>query len=246
MNAFEKILSSLRYPRLAMARLARRLNFDELMAMQTLAEGGLLKSIRTVVDAGAHHGAYARVFSYSMPNASVYCFEPVPETFAALSQNIRDCPRIKAFELALGSTTKKFTMNVSSLDVASSLLPMNDTHKEMWPESRGGRQIEVKVKTLDDFDHEHNLEGDIFIKADVQGFELDLLRGASNVLKKTKLIRLELSYVELYQGAPKFSEVCSFLEATGFRFHSLANDVTTTKDQLPLQGDFVFVRTGDR
>jgi hypothetical protein len=77
---------------------------------------------------------------------------------------------------------------------------------------------------------------------DVQGFELELLKGAINSLQQIKLIRFEASFISLYKDAPKFSEICLFLEESGFRFHSILGQIRSKESDTPVQGDFLFIR----
>lgn len=238
-----KIFSALLHPRLAYARFRHRLNFDELLVMHDLKEAGFLEGIDTVIDAGAHHGSFAMLFSYVIPSAEIICFEPVVATFEVLQKETKNNPRIHAFCMGLGSQSGKATMNVSELDQASSLLPMTETHKELWPSSAKSKSCEVQVVTLDEFSRQHPVTGEIFLKADIQGFELEMLNGASALLGRVRVLRLELSFVPLYVGAPSFSDVCVFLEKAGFSILSMAGTVKASSRRVPVQGDFFFVRS---
>jgi len=70
-----------------------------------------------------------------------------------------------------------------------------------------------------------------------------MLKGATALLDRIRVLRLELSFVPLYEGAPSFSDVCAFLEKTGFAFHSMAGTVKASNRRVPVQGDFFFVRS---
>jgi FkbM family methyltransferase len=64
--------------------------------------------------------------------------------------------------------------------------------------------------------------GDIdFIKIDVQGSELVVLKNASRALSGALLIQTEVEFVELYKGQPMFADVDTFLRGNGFQFHTL-------------------------
>lgn len=238
-----KVIASIRHPKLALARIRNNVDFTELMLHEKLRNCGLLDGITTVIDAGAHHGNYARLFSYIMPTAEIICFEPLPHVYKVLQKQTKNNPNISAYCMALGSRTERIPMNVSGIDQASSLFKMTDAHKNLWPESATSKPIDVQVTTLDAFASDHAISGDVFLKADVQGFELELLRGAKTLLRQVRFMRLELSFIPLYEGAPAFSDVCAFLEKTGFRFHSMVGEVKAPTKVFPVQGDFLFVRT---
>jgi len=239
----EKVLAAIRHPILAYVRRSSNLDFTELLLHERLQSRGLLDDITTVIDAGAHYGDYARLFSYVMPAAKIICFEPVPDTFKILQEQTASKPQISAYCMALGGRAERVLMNVSGMDQASSLLEMTDVHRNLWPDSAPCKPVKVEVTTLDAFVAEHAITGDILLKADVQGFELELLKGAKSVLRQIRLIRLEVSFVPLYQGAPAFSEVCAFLETNGFRLHSMVGDVKALGHELPVQGDFLFINS---
>jgi FkbM family methyltransferase len=77
---------------------------------------------------------------------------------------------------------------------------------------------EVKTARLDDVvDREID-----YLKIDVQGAELGVLRGASRVLESVLMIRTEVEFVEYYKGQPLFAEVDTHLRACGFWFHTFA------------------------
>lgn len=60
-----------------------------------------------------------------------------------------------------------------------------------------------------------------FLKLDVQGAELDVLRNSQRILKKTMLVYCEVEFLELYKGQPLFGEVDAFLRSQGFMLHFL-------------------------
>jgi FkbM family methyltransferase len=237
-----KIFSAVTHPRAAFGRLTQRLDFSELVILQDLEASGLLAGITGVIDAGAHHGNYARVFAHVLPQAKILCFEPLPETYRILVERTAANPRISPHRVALGSKVQRSVMNVSGVDQASSLLQMNDTHTELWPESANVSTADVVVTTLDHFLESHPLSGDLFLKMDVQGFELELLKGATRSLGQVRVIRFEASFVPLYLNAPKFSEICAFLETRGFRFFRIMGEIRAKAADFPVQADVLFVR----
>ena len=125
------------------------------------------------VDAGAHAGTLLKEFIKIAPLGRGFAFEPIP----ALSDALRTrFPSISVEEVALGSTdgTAQFRHLVD--DPANSSLYIRPD-REM---NRQTRSFEVKIKRLDDCVPE-NLRVD-FIKIDVEGAELELLKGAQRIL----------------------------------------------------------------
>ena len=75
----------------------------------------------------------------------------------------------------------------------------------------------IETKRIDDIPGIGNVD---FIKIDVQGAELLVLRNALKALSGALLIQAEVEFVELYRGQPMFADVDSFLRSQGFQFHA--------------------------
>jgi FkbM family methyltransferase len=78
------------------------------------------------------------------------------------------------------------------------------------------KTITVPTKTLDSRNY---FDGDTidFIKIDVQGAELDILKGGENTLKRTKYVLAEVSLVEYNEGAPMIGDVVDKMREYGFK-----------------------------
>jgi FkbM family methyltransferase len=234
-------LKAIVHPYLALTRLTRGLDFTELILMNDLKKQGLLDGVTTVVDAGAHYGGFSQIAHFILPHATIVAFEPVPETYDQLLASIKKRQSIVAHNVALGSETGESTMFINTFDQASSLLAPDNVQEKMWPKHHYLSRISVPVRTLDNFDLHNGSSGKFFIKADIQGSELELLKGASNTLLNTKLLRLEVSFAKLFDNGPLFGEVVTFLEQRQFRFHSIARTIKIESASIPVQADVIFV-----
>ena len=125
------------------------------------------KEGQVVVDIGAQYGDYAILCS-KVYKAKVYTFEPLPENFKEITENIKinglNERQIQAFNVALGNKDKTEVLSYSG-DMANNI--------------GEGEKIEVKFRTLDSY----KIKPDI-MKIDVEGFELDVLEGAVETIKK--------------------------------------------------------------
>jgi Methyltransferase FkbM domain len=84
--------------------------------------------------------------------------------------------------------------------------------------------------------------GNYFLKADVQGYEIELLKGASQSLAQCKLLQLEVSLVPLYEGAPTFADVWNHVGAAGFSLLDVVDLLHSPKDGTVLSCDLIFAR----
>ena len=110
-------------------------------------------------------------------------------------------------------------LRIAGNSVSSSFLPMLERHVEAAPESAEVGRESVEVSTLDRLlltDIENSCAG--LLKNDTQGFEAEVLAGASAILGSDRLagIEVELSLVPLYEGQPLWSEVSDLLRQFGF------------------------------
>lgn len=97
---------------------------------------------------------------------------------------------------------------------------------------------------LDDVYARDNLEYPDLIKMDVQGYELNVLRGARNVLSRARCLVIELCLRDFYQGQPPLWELWQFLDEQRYVMvdHGYELRARTSPCEL-LQFDAVFMNT---
>jgi FkbM family methyltransferase len=199
-------------------------------------------NIKTVIDVGAHTGEFARLITQILPGVAVLSFEPLREEFLQLESTLRDIPRARAFNFALGAKVETLEMHRSNFSQSSSLRPMAKLHKEAFPDSAGETIERVEVRRLDDLETDLSLEPEILIKIDVQGYEDKVLAGASQVLSRSKAAIIEVSFRELYEGQPLFDSVYTTLKQKGFIYMGNLYQLVHPVERSVLQADAFFVR----
>jgi len=200
--------------------------------------------IRTIFDIGANTGEWAATIHEHFPEATIYAFEPLSNCFAKLSEKEKTIPNLIAFNFALGDTPGKVPIYRSSQASSSSLLPMSDLHKKAFPHTKKLTREDVEVRTLDQMSKGLEIEKNIFIKIDVQGFELNVLRGGKTMLNRARVLLVETSFHTLYDNQPLFDEVYSFLKTIGFRYMGDFESIKSPIDGAILQANAIFVNTG--
>ena len=171
----------------------------------------------SIIDVGAHHGQFALFARERFPRAQLLCFEPLSQAQEILRRVFPERAPVELFGVALGSVTGTgHTMHVSKLDDSSSLLPITDRYTEAFPGTEEAATTTVPVQRLDDALDGLALARPCMLKIDVQGYELEVLRGGEHVLDNVDVVLLECSFVELYTGQALAAEIIAYLCSRGF------------------------------
>lgn len=170
-----------------------------------------------VFDIGANIGQTVEKFKKLLPLSEIHSFEPGPETYKILTKNIKAYNKVIPNNIGLGryAGTKIFQVNSSS-DMSSFLNPS----QHGW-----GNIVEqtlVNVATVDEYCEIKNINGIDILKSDTQGYDLEVLHGARNMIQQNRIymIYIEINFIELYESAPPFYEVIEFLTKNNFKLVS--------------------------
>ena len=205
--------------------------------------------IQTVIDVGSNTGQFARQISQVFPQASVYCFEPLPEPFMVLERwALEQDDRVKAFNVALGEnegTVEMFfhTKHSSS----SSLLASTAINKKYYPFIESQMPVRVKLTTLDNALSSiiRLLKPEILVKLDVQGYEDRVLRGGPKTLSMAAACVLEVSVDTLYNGQADFRELIMLFDQMGFYYAGNLEQVYASDGHV-IYFDAMFVKQDNR
>jgi FkbM family methyltransferase len=175
---------------------------------------------KVIILGGIHHGDSALRYLNLFPDAIIYGFEPNSENLALAKKNLMGYQdQIRLYPYALSSFSGKANLNVNSHDATHSLFEIGKI--EYWDEHVDKMHIEqVKTKSLDSFCEEYGITNIDLLHLDIQGAELDALRGAANLFNKREvcLIRCESEFEEIYIGQPLFWDIGKFLSGLNYRF----------------------------
>jgi FkbM family methyltransferase len=200
-------------------------------------------SVDLVLDVGANVGQYALRTRHAGYRGRIVSFEPLGEAYAELSARAGTDPLWECRRDALGSSAGEAELHVAGNSYSSSLLEMEDRHLRSAPESAYVGTETISVLPLDQIWDEVVREAERpHLKLDVQGFELEALRGAERSLPKLAAVEVELSLVPLYEGAPTYRELIDHLEGAGFRLAGLEPEFFDAETAELLQAQGVFVR----
>ena len=193
--------------------------------------------INGVIQIGAHYGTEIDLFLENEIK-NIICFEPVPSTFKILKQNAKNKAII--VNLAVGNENKTIEMNVETANNGQSSSILNPAlHLIQYPHITFNSKIEVQMVRLDDFIKNSDKQvlkinpfSYNFICLDVQGYELEVLKGSKETLNHIDYILCEVNRDIVYHGCPMVNELDDYLKKYNFKRVETTWDGNTWGDAL--------------
>lgn len=200
--------------------------------------------INLILDVGANRGQYAHDLFASGYAGRIVSFEALSAPHAALMAAANKNKRWHiAPQAAIGPERGSVTMHVSGNEVSSSALQVLDLHTTAAPESATVRTETATMLPLDEAAKPYQQPTDrLFLKIDTQGYEAQVLAGATDVLRQAVGVQLELSLVPLYEGQALMPALVAQLNTLGFSLWSITPGFTDPHTGRMLQVDGVFFR----
>jgi len=194
-----------------------------------------------LIDVGAHRGIFSRECLEAFNIKDAILIEPNPILYDYLVKQLAPkFPNLNIYKFAAGRQSGESELNISANDgLSSSILKMTKLHLNNAPDSNYILRVDVLVKTIDSVLPKKFKN--ILLKIDVQGLELDVLIGCIEVLKRTNVVLVEVSFDELYESGSSASEVLAFLNNHGFIIFQIF-PVFLSKSGRLLQADLMFIR----
>ena len=140
----------------------------------------------------------------------VVMFEPQTKLIPKLQNIALPTAKRHIYQCALGDSEQK--LNLAGGSPSASLLEADDSQHSYFPGSVNEEAEMVDVRVLDEVYRKDNLEYPDVIKMDVQGYELNVLKGAKEVLSHAKYLVIEISLRDFYKGQPPVWELWQFLD----------------------------------
>jgi FkbM family methyltransferase len=184
-----------------------------------------------VVDIGAHIGEWTKLTKAIFPETPFIMIEARNETRPYLQETAKSFSDVE-FRIALLGPHEKAAAKFHALGTASSLYrERSDTPLE---------ETTIPMTTLDNIIPD-SCRPPFFLKLDVQGGELDVLRGGSATLDKSEVVQLEVALLPYNDGAPTSNNVINFMDERGFAIYDVASFIRPNRKDL-VQIDIIFVR----
>lgn len=199
--------------------------------------------VNCLLDVGANNGKFGMEMRSAGFKHRIVSFEPLSDMFQQLRACAKRDGNWECLNFALGDEFGELELNVSENSYSSSFLPILDRHTEADSHSAYVRTQQAEIKTLDSiFDEVCRADENILLKIDTQGFEKNVLDGAHNSLRKIRLIQLESSLQELYQGEMLIEDMIPYVKNFGFSLVSIDPGFSDKRSGELLQAELIFKR----
>ena len=182
--------------------------------LESLLRVILKNNITNVFDVGANVGQFIQKIRNIGFNGKIYAFEPISINFEKL-KNLKD-KNLECYKNGFGTKNENIEINITSGTDLSSILQPNKQGKDLLGDKIDivSREI-IQIKRFDSFfnpkKHLNNL-----LKIDTQGYDLNVLKGASSILKHINYILIETSFINIYKDSPDFYVVNKYLNDKNF------------------------------
>lgn len=176
--------------------------------------------IEVAFDVGANIGQTVSLLKKHFPKASIEAFEPIETTFDLLKKNCKTYSKVNFHQMALGSTSEVKTIQLCDEPLINSILneinPIEASDKNIKKQS-------VKIETVDNFCRAGNIVQIDFLKTDTEGFDLEVLKGAKNMLKEQRInfVLSEVNFNPYDNIQTYFCDLHEYMNDLNYRFVGL-------------------------
>ena len=203
------------------------LNLDSLVSKYKLKVNG-------IIHVGAHIGQEVSIYKKNFGNEIIiHLFEPQSKYFSILQDKFKESENIKIYNYGCGEFNQSLEINQASNEGESSSILNPKLHLDLHPEVKFTGKESIQVKKLDDF----KIADSNFISIDVQGYELNVLKGSAKTFQHLDYIYLEVNKEEVYEGCPLIDDIDKYLS----KFNFLRVETKFAYDRLPW-GDALYIR----
>lgn len=198
----------------------------ESLEILELIKSNYPNQIKTIFDIGGNIGTWSLLAKTIFSNAEIHAFEPLESFGNRFKDNTKNFDSISVHQVALGNEEAINEMHVAG--DSSSLLPLGNLMQEQY-EIQSKEKAQIQTVILDEYIKEKNIPQPDFIKLDIQGYELEALKGAKEAMNHAKYIFIEVSLEEFYIGQPLLHEVVAFMAEHDFYATALKKETHVGK-----------------
>jgi FkbM family methyltransferase len=183
-----------------------------------------------IIDVGAHKGHWAKRVATIFPDVPIHMIEAQEGLRADLEA--AGYPYTLCLLGAEAATAVSFHVDPNWPTGASVMEEVTGFERD---------QLSLPMRRLDDLGI--GFSGPLLLKLDVQGYELEVLAGATETLKQVEVIMAEVAFLEYNKGAPLIADVIAHLAERGFVPYDIGDMMRRHADRALFQCDMIFARS---
>lgn len=199
-----------------------------------------------LVDVGAHIGDFAQNFRDVFPNTTVIAFEPAKDSFEALRQKYSHDTTVTLYPYAISNSERRAPIYLQGTLSQGNSLEFHPAGAYGSYDNKHDQHDDVQCYTLDSFAIENDNKK-LCLKIDVEGHDIEVFEGATELLKKTDVLIVETNFINMnldesgHRKPPSFSKICTLCEAADLYpiiFHTFGDHISN----YAFRRDVIFVK----
>jgi FkbM family methyltransferase len=173
------------------------------------------RQFSVVFDVGANTGQTAKSLTMYCKSSHIYCFEPVKATFAVLEKSYDKYENVHCINKALGSSRGVAEIRLHKNSELNTLVSNQPRIEDLTDDTE-----ELRIETIDLFCAENSVESIDILKMDVQGWEIEVLKGSEKMLSENRIrfIYSEVGFRKSDADMQNFGQFNDFMEDRGYWF----------------------------
>lgn len=200
-----------------------------------------LENINTILDIGAHKGQFALISKYVFENAKIYSFDPLKSSKYKYNKILKPKNGCFFFNTAIGNKNGYKQMNISKNSDSSSILKITNKQIKTFRNTEKIKEEKIKIQKLHNCINKKKLISPCLMKVDVQGYELEVLKGSEKLLQNFDYLYVECSSIEFYKEQPFFKDIYKWLKKRNFIYIRSYNNFKNLNNKT-IQADYFFKR----
>jgi len=174
-----------------------------------------IKKIKTLIDVGSNKGQFMLLLERYFPNIQMFSFEPIKEELDIQKKLFSLRKKIFFYNFGIGNKNCKKNFYITKRKDSSSFYKFNNQNFSNQDYEITEKR-KVKILKLDKALNNKSLKKPILLKLDVQGYEMEVLKGSLKILKKINYILIEVSNSQIYKNQATEIQIIDFLQKKNF------------------------------
>ena len=182
------------------------------------------RSIKTIIDIGAHKGEFAQNALQIKSVNKIIAFEPQKKIFKLLKEKFSNNDKVFLNNFALSEKKEKKIMKINKMTATSTLNhEINDDSLYfkfknflLYQKKSIIAEEEIETTTFDAFFHGKTFDENTLLKIDTEGYEIHVLKGSEQKIKEVKYILIENQFSNMYKNV-NFKDCHNFLTDKNFK-----------------------------